>query len=166
MVKLFPITQADFDAFLERDIVDYAADKVRSGNWSQEEALERSRQEHMQLLPDGPRTKDQFIFSIFLPETGHNIGILWVNIKMDAPRREAFIYDFFIEESHRGKGYGKQALRALDAKLKEMHVESVALHVFGFNTNAIELYKQAGYEITNIQMRKDYHSGEVKSSGA
>ena len=66
MVKLFPISQADFDAFLEREIIDYAADKVRSGNWRQEEAIERSRKEHEQLLPNGPRTKDHFIFSIFI----------------------------------------------------------------------------------------------------
>jgi ribosomal protein S18 acetylase RimI-like enzyme len=166
MITLVPITKPDFDAFQERAIVDYAADKVRSGNWHAEEALERSRTEYEQLLPDGPRTKDHFIYSIYHAETGHNIGILWVNIKMDSPHREAFIFDFFIEEPYRGRGYGKQALAALDEKLMELQVESVGLHVFGFNTNAFALYMKAGYEITNINMRKLYPSSAVKSPGA
>jgi ribosomal protein S18 acetylase RimI-like enzyme len=166
MITLAPITIPDYETFLKQSIRDYADDKVHSGNWKPEEALERSRKEHAALLPDGPRTKDQFIFSIYQAETGQNLGILWVNIKMEAVRREAFIYNFVIEEPYRGRGYGRQALAALDEKLQSMQVESVGLHVFGFNTPAIELYKKAGYEITNIQMSKVYPSGEVKSAGA
>lgn len=166
MITIAPITMPDYEAFLKQSIRNYAEDKVHSGNWMPEEALERSRKEHVELLPDGPRTKDQFIFSIYQAETGQNIGILWVNIKMEAHPRKAFIYNFVIRESHRGRGYGRQALAALDEKLQSMQVESVGLHVFGFNTHAIELYKKAGYEITNIQMSKAYPQGEVKSSGA
>ena len=42
----------------------------------------------------------------------------------------------------------------------------VGLHVFGFNTNAFALYMKAGYEITNINMRKLYPPSAVKSPGA
>jgi ribosomal protein S18 acetylase RimI-like enzyme len=45
---------------------------------------------------------------------------------------------------------------ALDEILKSKDVESMGLHVFGHNTNAFELYKKMGFEITNIQMRKVY----------
>ncbi len=156
MVTLVPITQTVFDAFLMRSIRDYADDKVRSGNWRPDEALERSQKEHRALLPDGPGTRDHFIYSIYQPETGRNLGILWVNIKMDASPLEAFIYNLVIEEEHRGRGYGRQALAALDEKLIAMGVASIGLHVFGFNTGAVELYKKAGFEITNILMSKSY----------
>jgi len=68
--------------------------------------------------------------------------------------QKAFIYDFIIDESSRGKGYGKQALVALDEKLKSIEVQSVGLHVFGDNITAQELYKKMGYQITGIHMKK------------
>jgi hypothetical protein len=64
MITLTPIEQSDFDTFLEQEIVDYAQDKIKSGNWLAETALEKSRAEFMSLLPDGLQTKDQFIFTI------------------------------------------------------------------------------------------------------
>jgi ribosomal protein S18 acetylase RimI-like enzyme len=142
--------QEDFEPYLERDIKEYAEEHVRNGNWKQEGALERSRKEHEKLLPDGLQSKDQYLFSIFDETSGQKLGTLWVNIE----DQQAFIYDFRIDEGKRGKGYGKQALMALDEKLKSMNVESVGLHVFGDNTKAQELYKKMGYQITGIQMKK------------
>jgi RimJ/RimL family protein N-acetyltransferase len=55
-----------------------------------------------------------------------------------------------------GKGYGKQALAAMDDRLRSMQVQSVALHVFGDNITAQELYKKMGFEITGIHMQKKY----------
>jgi ribosomal protein S18 acetylase RimI-like enzyme len=84
------------------------------------------------------------------------VGILWVEIKMDETPRRAFGYDFMVYEEFRGKGFGKQALMALDEILKSKDVEWMGLHVFGHNTNAFELYKKMGFEITNVQMKKYY----------
>ena len=68
---------------------------------------------------------------------------------------ERFIFNFVIDETFRGKGFGKQALFAMEGKLKSMNVESVALHVFGDNTAAQELYKKMGFKITGMNMMKD-----------
>ncbi|MEK7442994.1 MAG: hypothetical protein AABZ78_19470, partial [Chloroflexota bacterium] len=38
MIQLLPMTQPEFDAFLESSIPEYAADKVRAGNWTQAES--------------------------------------------------------------------------------------------------------------------------------
>ncbi len=150
MVKLVPMKQEDFESYLERDIREYAEEHVRNGNWKPEEALERSRKEHQQLLPDGLQSKNQYLFSIIDGASEQKLGMLWVNIE----NNQAFIYDFRIDEAERGKGYGKQALMALDEKLKSMNIESVGLHVFGDNLTAQELYKKMGYQITGIHMRK------------
>jgi len=150
MIKLVPMQQEDFKPYLERGIREYADDHVRNGNWTAEEALEKSRKEFEQLLPDGVNSKDQFLYSIIDDPDNNKVGLLWVQVK----DQKAFIYDFIIDESFRGKGYGKQALLALDEKLQSMNVESVGLHVFGDNTTAQELYKKMGYQITGIHMRK------------
>lgn len=154
MVALVPIEQREFEVFLENEINDYAQEKVISGNWLAEEALQKSRAEFMSLLPDGLRTKDQYVFSILDEETNLRIGILWVQVKMGESQRKAFICDFVIQPEYRGKGFGKQALHALDKKLEEMGVVSVSLHVFAHNTNAIALYEKAGYKVTNLYMGK------------
>lgn len=151
MVKLEPLQQDDFDHFLEREIQSYAEDHVRNGNWPAEGALERSRKEFEHYLPDGIHSPDQYLWSI-LNEENRKIGVLWVQVK----EGKAFIFDFVIDETYRGKGYGKQSLQAMDERLKSMGAQSVALHVFGDNIPAQELYKKAGFEITGMHMKKLY----------
>lgn len=150
MVTLEPLQQTDFERFLEDEIRGYAADHVRNGNWPAEGAIERSRKEFATLLPEGVHSKDQYLWSI-VDEENAKIGMLWVQIK----DRKAFIYDFVIDETFRGKGYGKQAMTVMDEKLKSMNVETVGLHVFGDNITAQELYKKMGYQITGIHMKKE-----------
>ncbi len=149
MVKLAPIQQEDFERFLEHEIGAYANAHVKNGNWAPEGALEKSRKEFESLLPDGINSKHQYLWSI-LDEDDNKIGVLWVQVK----DQKGFIYDLIIDEAFRGKGYGKQSLMAMDEKLKAMNVESVALHVFGDNVTAQELYKKMGFEITGIHLRK------------
>ncbi|MEW6029492.1 MAG: GNAT family N-acetyltransferase [Chloroflexota bacterium] len=155
MVKLVPMTEAEFETYLDDDIRRYAEANVKAGHWLPSEALEKSRQVHDHLLPDGLATKDEFFFSI-VSEAGEKIGILWVEVKTDASPRRAFVYDFWIQEELRGQGYGRLALAALDDTLRSMDVESVSLHVFGDNLTAQALYKKTGFEITGIHMRKKY----------
>ncbi len=150
MVQLIPMQQEDFEPYLERGIREYAEDHVRNGNWTVEESLERSKKEFEQLLPEGVNSRDQFLYSIVDEMDNKKIGLLWVQVK----DQKAFIYDFIIDDSFRGKGYGKQALIALDEKLRSISVQSIGLHVFGDNHTAQELYKKMGFRITGIQMNK------------
>jgi len=156
MITLIPMEENEFDTFFEDNIVRYAEENVNNGHWQPQGALEKSRAAFQRFLPDGLRSKNQYIFNIFDEEQDLKLGILWVEVKMDEPHRPAFIFDFVIDEPYRGKGYGKKSLAALDEKLKQMGSESVALHVFGHNTTAFELYKKMGYEVTNINMLKKY----------
>jgi ribosomal protein S18 acetylase RimI-like enzyme len=149
MVKLERMQQEDFERFLEQEIGDYAEEHVRNGNWPAEGAVERSRKEFEHYLPEGVDSKDQYVWSIF-DDADNKIGALWVQVK----EKKAFIFDFVIDETFRGQGYGKQALTAMDEKLKSMDTESVALHVFGDNITAQELYKKMGFNITDMHMRK------------
>jgi ribosomal protein S18 acetylase RimI-like enzyme len=151
MPDLVPMTQLEFDAFLARSIPEYAAEHVRTGNWLESESLEKSRKEFEELLPQGLKSEDNFLYT--LVDGDQTVGMIWVKVKTH-PSRSGFIYDVFIEERFRGKGYGKRLMLLLEEKAREMELKSLALHVFGSNYVARKLYETIGYEITNVMMSK------------
>jgi ribosomal protein S18 acetylase RimI-like enzyme len=154
MIQLVPMSDAEFSKYREQLIREFAVDKVRSGNWRAEGSLERAEQETDQLLPQGLKTKDHHLFSIHDDALEKNVGILWFAVVDWGGKRQTFIYDIMVDEDQRGKGYGSQALIALEAKVKALGLDQIGLHVFGHNRRALKLYEKLGYEITNINMAK------------
>jgi ribosomal protein S18 acetylase RimI-like enzyme len=82
------------------------------------------------------------------------IGMLWFAVNRRGPNLTAFIYDFNIDEAHRGQGYGRQALTALDEQAAALGIETISLHAFAHNQTAIALYQKVGYTITDVHMSK------------
>jgi ribosomal protein S18 acetylase RimI-like enzyme len=152
MISLVPMTEDEFAAYLEKTVPKYAAENVRAGYWSEDEALERSRKAYQNLLPQGVQTENNYLFRIQVDETGEKTGILWM--KHEAPRKHGFVFDISLDESQRGKGYGKQAILALEEFAKNLGLESMGLHVFAHNTAAMKLYAGLGYEVTSQNMVK------------
>ena len=152
MVRLVPMTENEFESYLEKTVPEYAADKVRAGDWPEQEALELSRKSYQILLPQGVKTEHNYLFRIQIEETGEKIGILWM--KHEAPRPHGFIFDIALDETMRGKGYGKQAMLALEVFAKGLGLETIGLHVFAHNPAAMQLYKKLGYEVTSQNMVK------------
>jgi len=155
MVQLLPMTQPEYDAWLDSAIKDYAQDKVQAGAWEAGEALERSRVEFHKLLPAGLESPDNHLYSIWSDDAPLDIpvGVLWVAIP-SWKRTMAFIYDIIVFEPYRRRGYGRQAMLALEDKVRALGLDSIGLHVFGHNPGALALYQQVGYEITDINMVK------------
>ena len=151
MSILTPMTQPEYDIFMEQLIPDYAAEHVRAGNWTESEALEKANKEIEGLLPQGLKTVDNFFFTLY--DGNAAIGRLWMKIKTH-PSKSGFIYEVFIEERYRGKGYGKSLMLLLEEKARELGLQSLGLHVFGSNQVARKLYETIGYEVTNLQMVK------------
>jgi len=152
LVRLVPMTESEFEVYLENAVPAYAVDKAGAGDWSEEEALERSRKSYQELLPDGLSTENNYLFRIQLDESGEKIGMVWM--KHEIPRPHGFIFDIVLDESQRGKGYGKQAMLALEEFGKGLGLETIGLHVFTYNTAAMKLYKGLGYELTSQNMTK------------
>lgn len=151
MTKLIPMTQPEFEAFLERSIPEYAAEHVRAGNWIESESLEKSRKEFEKLLPQGLNSADNFLYTLYDGEEA--VGMIWMKIR-DHRSKSGFIYDVFIDERFRGKGYGKSLMLLLEEKAREMELNSLELHVFGSNHVARKLYETIDYKITSVNMSK------------
>jgi len=152
MIDLRPMTREEFLVYLERATVEYADDKVKAGNWTEEAALERSKNEFEKYLPQRNSTPGHYLRTIFDVESGLAVGILWYADLPEMEKPAWFIYDFYIIENQRRRGYAVAALAKLDEMAKVESVSSIGLHVFGHNTAARQLYEKAGYEITNINM--------------
>ena len=152
MIRLVPMTESEFEIYLEKAVPNYAAENVRAGYWSEKEALERSRKAYAGLLPQGLETEHNYLFRIQIEESGEKIGMVWM--KHEAPRTHGFIFDISLDEAQRGKGYGKQTMLALEEKARDLGLETIGLHVFVNNTAAMKLYKGLGYEVTSQNMTK------------
>ena len=153
MVHLIPMTEGEFQLYLQTAVREYAEEHVKAGNWHPDDALEKSEKEFQSYLPDGLATLNQYLYTIE-DESPAKVGLIWLAAMNQGAQRFAFIYDFVIYASFRRKGYGQQALLAAEEKVKALGLDTISLHVFGHNRAAIALYEKAGYEITNLQMSK------------
>lgn len=156
-IELARMTDEVYRAWLAEAIRGYADDLAANNGLSPEAALARSERDFHELLPDGPATPQQHVYSILAaPEPGsarRPVGVIWFAERDNPPG--AFIYDFMVDEAYRSRGYGGAALLAIEAKVQALGLKRIGLHVFGKNTGARRLYERLGYVATNINMAKE-----------
>ena len=155
MVKLVPMTPAEFEVYLERGIREYAQERVRAGYWTEKEALARSRKEHKALLPDGLKSRYHHLYTIRETEREQPVGVLWLRTDLDSSRASGFIFDLEIHEAFRRQGYGRQAMLELERLVREMGLRQLGLHVFAHNDGARALFEELGYRVASLNMLKD-----------
>ncbi|NUR25719.1 MAG: GNAT family N-acetyltransferase [Catenulispora sp.] len=152
-VRLDPMTEAEYPAWEALSTSGYAESQVRAGHWPAETALEQAWQDTRSLLPLGLATPDHHVWVARDVESGVAVGTLWIAIRMQGRRREAYIYNIKVDPGLQGGGYGRAIMEAGAAAAKELGAEVVGLNVFGFNDRAYNLYKSLGYQVANRHMR-------------
>jgi ribosomal protein S18 acetylase RimI-like enzyme len=133
-------------------VSDYAADKVRSGAWSNAESKDRAAKDVDGLLPEGPSTRGNFLYSVRDESIAAEVGTLWISPRDSG--RSLWIYDIVVHERFRRKGYASRILHLVEVKARELGAEKVELHVFGHNHGARALYEKLGYTASSIVMAK------------
>ncbi|MCA1055838.1 GNAT family N-acetyltransferase [Rossellomorea aquimaris] len=151
MVTLQKMNAQEFQQYLEVAVAEYAKEKALAGNWEENESLQKAKEEFSRLLPDGEKSENNYLFTIVTGD-GERAGILWLAKQSE---EKAFIYDIKVDEDFQGKGYGKQAMKAIEDQAKEIGFNKIGLHVFGHNKIARSLYEKIGYTTTNVVMEKD-----------
>jgi GNAT superfamily N-acetyltransferase len=148
-LELRPMTPEDFAAFMEVMVVAYAATLAEAG-LTQEAALERSRTQTGQLIPDGQDSAGMEFFTGWAGDLA--VGRLWLNV--DQPM--AFVYDVEVLEEQRRKGYGAGLMNAAAIWSRDHGHPVLGLNVFAHNPGARALYDRLGYVVT-----ADYHTLDV-----
>ena len=128
MFRLEPMDEATYAAWCAVTKRDYAAEKVKAGNWAEADADRLVEEEFKRLLPNGRETLGHEIRSM-VNETGEKVGYAWFTIEDRDPGRVVFIYDIAVDPAHRRRGYGRLALAELDAYAREHACMGVMLHV-------------------------------------
>lgn len=152
-VVLRPLPESDYAAWEDAAVEDYAAEKVRAGQWSAEESLERARTDHQMLLPRGVSTPDQQVM-VICDATGARVGTLWFAVQPLGRDLQAYVFHIWVDVEHRRRGYAAAALRALEAEAWRRGWAGVALHVFAHNHGARALYAGLGYEPRSLNLFK------------
>ena len=147
------MTPYEYAEWIKGTIPAYAADKVASGQWSEEESLQLSTKEYEELLPQGLATPDNFFYTIEDSDC-RPVGVLWFTVKTMFNARVAYVYDVEVQPHHRRKGHAYRAFCALEEEARKLGLSGIALHVFGHNAEAQALYAKLGFRPTNINLFK------------
>ncbi len=73
-------------------------------------------------MPKGLQTENHYLYTLY--DADDPVGMIWIRADLQSPIKNGFIFELYVDEKFRGKGYGKQALVALDEKIKSMDVQS------------------------------------------
>jgi GNAT superfamily N-acetyltransferase len=153
-VRFVELQDGPYREYKKNLVRHYAADKVRAGAWSQAEAEGRAARDVDGLLPEGPATRNHFLYSVRDDAMGVEVGTVWFALRDSGVGRSVWIYDIIIHDIFRRKGYASRTLDLVEERARDLGAKSVELHVFGHNRGARALYEKMGYNETSITMAK------------
>ncbi len=142
----------EFAAWLPRVREGYAQAMIEEGGFPADAAREKAAADTEALFPGGRPSAEQLV--LVVEADGEAVGELWVAERRELTQPCLFVYDVHLEEEHRGRGYGKAAMRYAEEEARRRGLDRVALNVFGRNTVARRLYQSLGYEENAVSMSK------------
>jgi ribosomal protein S18 acetylase RimI-like enzyme len=153
-VRFVPFSDVDFQAWLTQSIPAFALGNVEDGRWTLAESIERSKEAHAALLPQGLQTPGQFFVHLHDALSDECVGTLWWGEAPKGGALEAWVYNIEIEETARRRGFARAALLELEGVVRARGIRQIGLHVFGYNQGARRLYESLAFEPTSITLRK------------
>jgi GNAT superfamily N-acetyltransferase len=148
-IRLREVRDDELPAFLEAMRGFYVADLERNARMTRAEAEDKATHDHAALLPGGRPLEGHHLLAIE-DEHGAAIGRLWFG---EQPAT-TFLYAIELDEDARGRGYGREAMQALEALAREKGAAKLSLNVFGGNDVARSLYGSLGYAEDSVHMSK------------
>ncbi|MFC4639005.1 GNAT family N-acetyltransferase [Deinococcus hohokamensis] len=158
MLEFRPMTADSYREFLEFSVAEYAAEKVRSGEWDEASAPQKAQEEFAGLLPEGPATEGHFLYDVVDPASQAAVGLLWFALRGPEHHRNVFVYEVRVSPQFQRRGYASRMFEQLARQAQTLGARSVRLHVFGHNHGARALYEKLGFVATNVIMQLDVPS--------
>jgi ribosomal protein S18 acetylase RimI-like enzyme len=151
-VELRRMREDEFADWFPRAREDYADDMVRNGGADPEAARAKAMRDSELLFPGGLPSVEQLVFVI--EADGERVGELWLAVRDGGLRRVLYVWNVRVDEPHRGRGFGKQAMLLAEAEARRRDLMHIGLSVMGGNETARRLYRSLGYTETFVSMEK------------
>lgn len=152
-MKMRVLEPSEFAAWRNLSIKNYSEGMAINNGLPVSAVLEEATKQFDRSFPQGYPAADNEVYQL-VDDHNKQLGYLWLGINGPSFRRRVFIFDIFVEESERKKGYGEFMLGWLEQKTKELGHHEISLHAFNYNRPAISLYEKFGYQVTNVYMTK------------
>ena len=133
-VGLRRMGEDEFANWLPRAREDYANDMARNGGADLEAARAKAMRDSERLFPGGLPSAEQLVFVI--EADGERVGELWLAGRDGELRRVLYVWNIRIDEQHRGRGFGKQAMLLAEAEARRRGLTHIGLSVMGGNETA------------------------------
>jgi ribosomal protein S18 acetylase RimI-like enzyme len=142
----------EFEAWLPRMRDDYARDMAENGGLEPDRAAKTSAEQVEALFP-GLRPSDEQLVLV-IEADGEPVGNLWLAERRDALTPCLYVYEVYVDEAYRGRGYGRAAMVFAEEEARRRGLDRVSLNVFGGNAVARGLYRSLGYAENAVSMSK------------
>lgn len=153
LITLAPIDAHRFPSWQERSHAEYKADLIASGE--EPEVTDRHARDSLQrAFPEGSITASHAVFDLVHHHDGI-VGYLWIGRDQSGDGTAWWVWDVVVEAEHRGKGYGRAAMRLAEDHARAKGALTLGLSVFARNDAARGLYASLGYQTTTVKMRKE-----------
>jgi ribosomal protein S18 acetylase RimI-like enzyme len=150
-MHLTPVDDTEYANFAKRQVVEYARQLAKAGEVAESESIAVSRERLRGLLADELRPAGHLFFVARSAILKPRLGWVWVSPAPAflGPNRTCsrWLSQITVEETVRGRGWGRALLRATERHLAQLGVEQLWLRVFDWNTTARALYDAQGYEL-------------------
>ena len=152
-LTLRPMTRAEWDEWMPRQMAGYAEHIAASGVMSEANAWEKAKSDTARSFHAGFETPGQLLFRMLAD--GAAVGWLWIAVPgPDYDRLMAWVYNIEVDPAFRGRGYGRAAMILAEGEARSRGMTSLGLNVHGQNTVARSLYDSLGYDVMALQMKK------------
>jgi len=152
MLRLQPMPHSDFEEFRSLSVQNYARALSRNLRINYRRAGQMAVEEMKGILPRGFFSDDHYFYNLLADAEAREVGKLWFYINRKL--KSAFLYDLMIFDAFQRKGYGKEALQAMEKELKQKGITVIRLNVFNDNRIARKLYQAQGYDNCNQILQK------------
>jgi ribosomal protein S18 acetylase RimI-like enzyme len=154
-VTLRPMTAEEFLIYLPWAKAEYADEVMQNTGISAEAAACHSEDSFRDLVPEGVNTPGHQLLVATDPDTGERVGLLWLTTQRPRGTPAMWIYDIYVEEPLRGKGYGRRLLELAEEEARRAGLDRMELNVARDNEGARALYESMGYAEMSRQMYKE-----------
>lgn len=153
-VELVSMSEREFPAWLRTATAWYEADMIRHGLIGETDAAEKAAGDMAAQLTAGIATPGHTIAHVVDAGSGERIGWVWYRRVDRRSGPITFVYQIEIVPGHRGRGFGRAAMLAIERASRESGAGALELNVFAGNAVARALYRSLGFAESSLGMRK------------